>query len=70
MTTPHRLFDCIDDLLQKSPNAPLFSAKEAGTWKTYSVTEVADIVEKLAAGLLAMDVHPGVKKAPAGAFKN
>ena len=59
MTTPHRLFDCIDDLLQKSPNAPLFSAKEAGTWKTYSVTEVADIVEKLAAGLLAMDVHPG-----------
>src|SRR5687768_18581566 len=59
MTTPHRLFDCIDDLLQKSPTAPLFSAKEAGTWKSYSVKEVADIVEKLAAGLLALGVQPG-----------
>jgi long-chain acyl-CoA synthetase len=59
MTTPHRLFDCIDDLLQKSPNAPLFSAKENGAWKAYSVTEVADIVEKLAAGLLALGVYPG-----------
>src|SRR5688500_16755339 len=59
MTTPHRLFDCIDDLLQKGPNAALFSAKEDGAWKSYSVKEVADIVEKLAAGLLALGVQPG-----------
>ena len=59
MTTPHRLFDCIQDMLHKGPASPLFSAKEEGTWRTYTVTEVAGIVEKLSAGLLALGVNPG-----------
>ncbi len=56
MSKPHRLFDCLDKLLQENPNQPLLAAKEAGAWKYYSVKEVAEIVEKLCAGLLALGI--------------
>ena len=56
MNKPHRLFDCIEKLLDESPDAPLLSAKEGGYWKHYTVKEVADLVDRLAAGLLAMGI--------------
>ncbi len=56
MTQPRRLFDCIAVQLEKYPKEDMLAAKENGTWKTYSTTEVRDIVNKLSAGLLALGV--------------
>src|SRR4028118_1897992 len=58
MTTPHRLFDCLPLLLKDSPDTVLLSAKEGGQWKGYTVKEVADLVDKLCAGLLALGLSP------------
>jgi long-chain acyl-CoA synthetase len=58
MTTPHRLFDCLPQLLKDSPDTVLLSAKEGGQWKGYTVKEVVDLVEKLCAGLLALGLSP------------
>jgi len=52
MMKANRLFDCLDKLLKEMPNDPLLVAKEGGKWRPYTSKEVADIVEKLAAGLL------------------
>jgi long-chain acyl-CoA synthetase len=54
MTEPTRLFDCIEWQLQKSANYTMMAAKENGTWKEYSIQQVADIVNKLSSGLLKM----------------
>lgn len=54
MTEPTRLFDCIEWQLQKGATYTMMAAKENGSWKEYSVQEVADIVNKLSAGLLKM----------------
>lgn len=59
MSIPHRLFDCLDEQLKKRPAEILLSAKEWGTWRGYSVAEVAQIVEQLAAGLLALGISGG-----------
>src|SRR5688572_14305403 len=56
MTKPHRLFDCLDKLLNDMPNDPLLVAKEGGQWKSYTTKEVADTVEKLCAGLLSLGI--------------
>jgi long-chain acyl-CoA synthetase len=56
MTKANRLFDCLDKLMKEMPNDPLLVAKEGGQWRPYSSKEVADIVEKLAAGLLSLGV--------------
>jgi long-chain acyl-CoA synthetase len=56
MNKPHRLFDCIEKLLDECPDAHLLSAKEGGYWRHYSVREVADLVDRLAAGLMAMGI--------------
>jgi long-chain acyl-CoA synthetase len=56
MTTPHRLFDCLEEQLKVAPANPLLAAKEQGAWRTYSTAEVADTVEKLCAGLLALGI--------------
>jgi long-chain acyl-CoA synthetase len=56
MTTPRRLFDCLSQLMADTPNAALLAAKEAGSWRTWSVREVNDTVNKLAAGLHALGV--------------
>ncbi len=58
MTNPHRLFDCLDLLMEERPNQILFSAKESGTWKGHTVKEVNDLVNQLCAGLLAIGVSP------------
>jgi long-chain acyl-CoA synthetase len=56
MSNPHRLFDCLETLLKEGPNDVLLSAKENGAWRSYTVREVADIVEKLGAGLLSLGI--------------
>ncbi|HEY0059307.1 MAG TPA: long-chain fatty acid--CoA ligase, partial [Flavisolibacter sp.] len=58
MTMPHRLFDCLDVLMKDSPNLVLLSGKEEGAWRGYTVTEVRDIVDKIAAGLLSLGLSP------------
>lgn len=56
MNKPHRLFDCIDQQLQKGGVDGMLVAKENGQWRKYSTQEVKDIVDKLSAGLLALGV--------------
>jgi long-chain acyl-CoA synthetase len=58
MNTPHRLFDCLEQLMKTIPDNPLLVAKEGGKWKPYTVKHVTDIVEKWSAGLLALGVGP------------
>ena len=59
MNKPHRLFDCIDQQLQKGGVEGMLVAKEEGQWRKYSTREVKDIVDKLSAGLLALGVTAG-----------
>ena len=59
MNKPHRLFDCIDQQLQRGGVEGMLAAKEAGQWRKYSTQEVKGIVDKLSAGLLAMGVSAG-----------
>jgi long-chain acyl-CoA synthetase len=59
MSIPHRLFDCLEEQLKKRPLEALLSAKEEGKWRDYSVTEVAQLVDSLAAGLLALGISSG-----------
>jgi long-chain acyl-CoA synthetase len=56
MNKPSRLFDCLNKLQKEMPNDPLLVAKEGGQWRPYTTKEVADIVEKLCAGLLSLGV--------------
>ena len=57
MTSPKRLFDCIDVQLAKFPQEAMFAAKEeGGIWKKYSTAEVKTIVDRLAAGLIHLGV--------------
>ena len=51
-----RLFDCIDHQLQNFPKADMLAAKENGVWVKYSTQMVADIANRLSAGLLEMGV--------------
>ncbi|HEY0261904.1 MAG TPA: long-chain fatty acid--CoA ligase [Chitinophagales bacterium] len=50
-----RLFDVLSDF-QNSPKPDLFIAKENGAWRNYSSTEVFDLIQQLAAGLLAKGI--------------
>ncbi|HEY9342080.1 MAG TPA: long-chain fatty acid--CoA ligase [Hanamia sp.] len=59
MTQPTRLFDCIELHLKDAPGRTMLAGKEDGKWKEYSTTEVAEIVNKLSAGLLQMGFGNG-----------
>src|SRR6059058_5094781 len=59
MNTPRRLFDFLEDQLKTRPDAVLLAAKEEGRWRNYSVAEVAQLLEQLAAGLLALGISSG-----------
>ncbi|MGH2649208.1 MAG: AMP-binding protein, partial [Ginsengibacter sp.] len=59
MTEPTRLFDCIEMQLRDNPARTMLAAKENGSWKEYSTREIADIVNKLSAGLLQMGIGSG-----------
>jgi long-chain acyl-CoA synthetase len=56
---PTRLFDCIQWQLEECPKEDMFAAKEeGGIWKKYSTREVADLVDRLAAGLVHLGIGP------------
>ena len=56
---PTRLFDCIDYQLEKYPKEDMLAAKEeGGIWRKYSTREVRDIVDKLSAGLIHLNMGP------------
>ncbi|MEO5649782.1 MAG: long-chain fatty acid--CoA ligase [Ginsengibacter sp.] len=59
MTQPTRLFDCLELHLKDAPDRTMLAGKEEGKWKEYSTTEVAEIVNKLSAGLLQMGFGKG-----------
>lgn len=59
MTQPTRLFDCIELHLKDAPGRTMLAGKEDGKWKEYSTTEVAEIANKLSAGLLQMGFGNG-----------
>jgi len=59
MTTPTRLFDCIDMLLKDGPDKTMLAGKENGKWHEYSRQEVIGIVNQLSAGLLHEKIGPG-----------
>jgi long-chain acyl-CoA synthetase len=56
MSKPSRLFDCIELQMENGPLDGALVAKENGQWRKYSTIEMADIVDKLAAGLLATGI--------------
>jgi long-chain acyl-CoA synthetase len=58
MQKPTRLFDCLDYQLKVLPIPDMFAAKEGGSWKKYSTSEVNDIVNQLACGLLHLGISP------------
>lgn len=68
MGNPKRLFDCIGYQLQNIPLDDMLAGKEMGEWKRYSTNEVADIVNKLSAGLLSLGISEG-DKTPEGRDK-
>ncbi len=56
MNETYRIFDFIDYQLSQFPKEDMMAARENGAWKHYSTTEVKQIVEQLAAGLLRIGV--------------
>ena len=57
--TPTRLFDCINYQLEKYPKEDMLAAKEeGGIWRKYSTGEVREIVDKLSAGLIHLNIGP------------
>src|SRR3954453_23903391 len=54
MNEPRRLFDCIELQLSKFPKEDMMAAKINGSWKSYSTSEVKDIVNRFSAGLLQL----------------
>ena len=58
MQKPARLFDCLEYQLKTNPLPDMFAAKESGVWKKYSTSEVNDLVNQLASGLLHLGISP------------
>lgn len=59
MNQPHRLFDCLDTLMEKDASHIMLSGKENGQWKEYTVREIKEIVDQLSAGLLNLGMGCG-----------
>lgn len=56
MNLNSRLFDCLQYQLDKFPKTDMLTGKENDQWVQYSTQEVKQIVDKLAAGLLALGI--------------
>jgi long-chain acyl-CoA synthetase len=59
MKQPTRLFDCLQFHYDSQANHEMLGAKENGSWKTYNVHQVKDIVDRLSAGLISIGVDAG-----------
>ncbi|HEV9035012.1 MAG TPA: long-chain fatty acid--CoA ligase [Puia sp.] len=59
MMEPKRLFDCLELHLEKDPLPDMLAARENGTWKTYSTTDIATLVRQLSTGLLRLGIPGG-----------
>ena len=59
MTEPKRIFDLVPFQLQKFAKPDALAAKVNGAWRRYSTQEVADICNKLSAGLLSLGLSAG-----------
>ncbi len=59
MTKPQRLFDCLNQLAEQIPLNKMLIGKENGVWRSYTVREVKDTVDRLSAGLLALGIGCG-----------
>jgi long-chain acyl-CoA synthetase len=59
MHQPHRLFDCLQQQLEKGGSPDMLAAKEGGVWRKYSTAEVKSIVDHLSAGLIARGYGKG-----------
>lgn len=53
----YRLFDAIEYQKNRFPKSDMLNAKEAGTWKHYSTSNIEAIVNKFSAGLLKLGVQ-------------
>ena len=56
MSEPTRLFDCIEHQLSRFPKQDMLVAKENGSWRAYSTSEIREIVNRLTAGLLGLGI--------------
>jgi long-chain acyl-CoA synthetase len=59
MKQPTRLFDCLQFHYDSQANHEMLGVKENGSWKTYNVHQVKDIVDRLSAGLISIGVDAG-----------
>jgi long-chain acyl-CoA synthetase len=55
-----RLFDIVQQRSEQTPAATMLAAKEQGTWRTYSCSEVWETARKLAGGLLQLGITNAV----------
>ncbi len=56
MNLNDRLFDCLRYQLAHFPKQDMLNAKEQGQWRAYSTREVAETVDALSAGLIALGI--------------
>lgn len=59
MNQPSRLFDCVQMHLDNGANHVMLAGKEGGVYKEYTVSETAETVDQLSAGLLRMGFGKG-----------
>ncbi|WP_262915087.1 AMP-binding protein [Niabella ginsengisoli] len=64
----YRLFDAVAHQLTAFPKTNMLNAKENGQWRSHATKDVADIVNRLSAGLLAKGVS-GKNFTPEGSDK-
>jgi long-chain acyl-CoA synthetase len=58
MSTPRRLFDCIEQQLTTGGLSAMLAGKERGQWKEYSTQQVKEFADKLGAGLMSLGISP------------
>lgn len=56
MNENSRIFDFLQYQLENFPKADMIGGKENGQWRLYSTAEVAEIVNKLSAGLISLGI--------------
>ena len=70
MMDPKRLFDCLELHLEQNLLPDMLAAKENGVWKTYSTTEIGDIIlHALSTGLLRLGIPARMTGASEGIDK-